>query len=117
MRNIAIVVDTNSGIKQGEFEDVYVVPMPFMIDGEEYFEDINLTQEEFHKKLEEDAQISTSQPSIFQVVELWEELLKKYKQIIHMPMSSALSQTCETAKNAAREYEGKVFVVDNKYNS
>ena len=114
MRNIAIVVDTNSGIKQGEFEDVYVVPMPFMIDGEEYFEDINLTQEEFHKKLEEDAQISTSQPSIFQVVELWEELLKKYKQIIHIPMSSALSQTCETAKNAAREYEGKVFVVDNK---
>ena len=93
MRSIAIVVDTNSGIKQGEFEDVYVVPMPFIIDGEEYFEDINLTQEEFYKKLEENAQISTSQPSIFQVVELWKDLLKKYKQIIHLPMSSALSQT------------------------
>ena len=114
MRNIAIVVDTNSGIKHGEFEDVYVVPMPFMIDGEEYFEDVNLTQEEFYKKLEEDAQISTSQPSIAQVVELWEKLLKKYQQIIHIPMSSALSQTCETAKNFARDYKGKILVVDNK---
>lgn len=114
MRSIAIVVDTNSGIKQGEFEDVYVVPMPFIIDGEEYFEDINLTQEEFYKKLEENAQISTSQPSIFQVVELWKDLLKKYKQIIHLPMSSALSQTCEVAKNASLDFPEKVFVVDNK---
>lgn len=114
MRSVAIVVDTNSGIKQGEFEDVYVVPMPFIIDGEEYFEDINLTQEEFYNKLEENAQISTSQPSIFQVVELWKKLLKKYKQIIHLPMSSALSQTCEMVKNTSLDFPEKVFVVDNK---
>ena len=117
MRNIAVVVDSNSGVTSKDLQslkDVYVIPMPFMIDGEEYFEEINLSQEDFYSKLENDSDISTSQPAIGQVIELWDNLLKKYKQIIHIPMSSSLSQTCETAKNFAKDYEGKVFVVDNK---
>ena len=117
MRNIAVVVDSNSGVTSKDLQslkDVYVIPMPFMIDGEEYFEEINLSQEDFYSKLENDSDISTSQPAIGQVIELWDNLLKKYKQIIHIPMSSSLSQTCETAKNFAKDYEEKVFVVDNK---
>ena len=117
MRNIAVVVDSNSGVTSKDLQslkDVYVIPMPFMIDGEEYFEEINLSQEDFYSKLENDSDISTSQPAIGQVIEIWDNLLKKYKQIIHIPMSSSLSQTCEIAKNFAKDYEGKVFVVDNK---
>ncbi len=89
--------------------------MPFTIEGEEYFEDINLSQEEFYKKLlDEDASISTSQPSIASVTEIWDELLKEYDQVVHIPMSSGLSMSCETATNFAKEYDGKVFVVNNR---
>ncbi len=117
MNKIAVVTDSNSGISQNEakeLKDIYVIPMPFTIDGEEYFEDINLTQEEFYQKLLNDADISTSQPSIGGIIELWEELLKSYDYILHIPMSSALSMSCETAKNFAQEYNGKVLVIDNK---
>ena len=117
MSKIAVVTDSNAGITQveaKEMKDVYVVPMPFMIDGEEYFEDINLTQEQFYQKLTEDAEISTSQPSIGYITELWDKLLKEYDYIVHIPMSSALSMSCETAKNFAKDYNGKVLVVDNK---
>lgn len=114
---IAVVTDSNAGITQKEakeLRDVYVIPMPFTIDGEEYFEDINLSQEEFYKKLTNDAGISTSQPSIGGITELWDKLLESYDYIIHIPMSSALSMSCETATNFAKEYNGKVLVVDNK---
>ena len=114
---IAVVTDSNAGITQKEakeLQDVYVIPMPFTIDGEEYFEDINLSQEEFYKKLTNDAGISTSQPSIGGITELWDKLLESYDYIIHIPMSSALSMSCETATNFAKEYNGKVLVVDNK---
>lgn len=117
MSKIAVVTDSNAGITQAEakeLKDVYVVPMPFMIDGEEYFEDINLTQEQFYQKLTEDAEISTSQPSIGYITDLWEKLLKEYDYIVHIPMSSALSMSCETAQNFAKDYNGKVLVVDNK---
>ena len=117
MRKIAVVVDSNSGVTKKDLQtlqDVFVVPMPFMINDEEYFEEINLTQNDFYKLLGEDAQISTSQPAIGEVVELWKDLLKKYKQVVHIPMSSALSQTYATAQNFAKDFEGKVFVVDNK---
>lgn len=117
MLKIAVVTDSNAGITQKEAEelkDVFVVPMPFTIDGEEYFEDINLTQDEFYKKLTDNADISTSQPSIGSVTELWEDLLTKYDQIVHIPMSSSLSMTCETAKNFSKDYNGKVQVVDNQ---
>lgn len=114
---VAIVTDSNSGITQAqakELKDGYVLPMPFMIDDEEYFEDINLTQEEFYQKLTDNAEISTSQPAVGEFTELWDKLLKEYDQIVHIPMSSGLSKSCETATNFAREYEGKVQVVDNK---
>ena len=114
---IAIVTDSNSGITQAQatsYKDCFVLPMPFMIDDEEYFEDINLTQEEFYQKLTENAEISTSQPAIGAVTELWEKLLKDYDEIVHIPMSSGLSMSCETAKNFAKDFEGRVQVVDNK---
>lgn len=115
---VAIVTDSNAGITQKEAESIEslrVLPMPFTIEGEEYFEDINLSQEEFYKKLlDEDASISTSQPSIASVTEIWDELLKEYDQVVHIPMSSGLSMSCETATNFAKEYDGKVFVVNNR---
>lgn len=117
MKKIAVVTDSNSNITQQEakeLKDVYVIPMPFIVDGEEYFEDVNLTQEGFYEKLLAGADISTSQPSVGQVTELWDELLKKYDQIVHIPMSSALSESCNSAKNFAKEYNGRVVVVDNR---
>ena len=88
--------------------------MPFYINEELFFEDITLTQEEFYKRLAEDADISTSQPSPGDVTDLWDELLESYDEIVHIPMSSGLSSSCETAMMLARDYEGKVFVVDNQ---
>lgn len=116
MKKIAIVTDSNSGITQSQAAKlgVHVVPMPFYINEELYFEDITLTKEEFYQKLEEDAEISTSQPSPASVLELWDELLKEYEQIVYIPMSSGLSASCETAMALARDYEEKVFVVDNQ---
>lgn len=116
MKKIAVVTDSNSGITQKEMKEIknlFVIPMPFMIGEEEYFEDINLTQEEFYKKLLSNENITTSQPSIGAIVELWESILKDYDEIVHIPMSSALSMSCETAKNFAKQFNGKVQVVDN----
>ena len=116
MNKIRIVTDSNSGITQEEAKKlgVFVVPMPFLINGEEYYEDINLTQEQFYAHLRGDASVSTSQPSIASVTELWDELLKEDCEIVHIPMSSGLSETCHTAQSLAKEYNGKVHVVDNQ---
>ena len=117
MKKIAIVTDTNSGVTKEEtkkFDNLFIVPMPFIIEGEEYFEGENLTQDEFYEKLALNQDVSTSQPSIFVVKELWDELLKSFDEIVYIPMSSALSKSCEAAQNAAEEYNGKVEVVDNK---
>ena len=116
MGKIAIVTDSNSGITQEEAKElgIRVVPMPFYINGELYYEDITLTQDEFYEKLETGADISTSQPSPGDVMELWEELLEEYDEVIHIPMSSGLSSSCENAIMLAREFEGKVHVVDNQ---
>lgn len=115
---IAVVTDSNSGItqKQAKEMEVFVLPMPFMIDGETYFEDITLTQEDFYKRLGEDADISTSQPSPESVMNLWDDVLKDYDQLVHIPMSSGLSGSCGTAMMLAEDekYEGKVFVVNNQ---
>ena len=116
MKKIAVVTDSNSGITQKEMKEIknlFVIPMPFMIGEEEYFEDINLTQEGFYQKLLSNENITTSQPSIGAIVELWESILKDYDEIVHIPMSSALSMSCETAKNFAKQFNGKVQVVDN----
>ena len=116
MSRVAIVTDSNSGItqKQGEELGIRVLPMPFYINEELFFEDITLTQEEFYKRLAEDADISTSQPSPGDVTDLWDEILKTYDEIVHIPMSSGLSSSCETAMMLAADYDGKVFVVDNQ---
>ena len=116
MGKIAIVTDSNSGITQSQAKElgIRVLPMPFFINGKMYFEDITLTQKEFYKKLDEDADISTSQPSPGDVMELWDEVLKDYDEIIHIPMSSGLSSSCETAMALANDYDGRVHVVDNQ---
>lgn len=116
MSKVAIVTDSNSGITQSLAKEmgVYVLPMPFMIDGKEYFEDINLTQEDFYEKLKADVSITTSQPAIEDITALWDKLLKEYDEIVHIPMSSGLSGSCQTAFMLAREYDGKVQVVDNQ---
>ena len=116
MKKIAIVTDSNSGITQemGKSMGIHVIPMPFFIDGELFLEDITLTQEEFYKRLGEDSDISTSQPSPGEVMECWDELLKEYDEIVHIPMSSGLSSTCHAAQSLSQEYEGKVCVVDNQ---
>ena len=114
---IAIVTDSNSGITQSQAGElgIFVLPMPFMINGETFEEDINLTQEEFYKRQAEDADISTSQPSPQDVTDLWDKLLAEgYEQIVHIPMSSGLSGSCQTARMLADDYEGKVFVVNNQ---
>ena len=111
--SIAFVTDSNSGITQEEGKElgISVLPMPFYIDGQIYYEDITLSQEEFYQKLSEDADISTSQPSPADVLELWEKLLKEYEQVVHIPMSSGLSASCETAMALSQDFEGKVQVV------
>ena len=116
MSKIRVVTDSNSGITQAEAKKLglSVIPMPFLIDGEEYYEDINLTQQEFYEHLRGNAAVSTSQPSVTAVTELWDELLKEYDEIVHIPMSSGLSETCHTAQNLAKDYGGRVQVVDNQ---
>lgn len=116
MKKIAIVTDTNSGISPEEAKKMgcFVVPMPFIIDGETFFEGVNLTVDKFYEIQSIGKKITTSQPNINEIVALWEELLKTYDEIVHIPMSSGLSQSCETAKNFAEQFDGKVQVVDNR---
>ncbi len=116
MGKVAVITDSNSGITQKEAAElgIQVVPMPFYINEELFFEDITLTQEEFYEKLSEDAEISTSQPSPGDILDLWNETLKTYDEIVYLPMSSSLSSSCETAIMLSEEFDGKVFVVDNQ---
>ena len=116
MGKIAIVTDSNSGItqEQGRELGVYVLPMPFYINDVMYLEGITLSQEEFYKRLIQDETISTSQPSPAEVCGLWDNLLEEYDEVVHIPMSSGLSASCETAMGLARDYGGKVQVVDNQ---
>ncbi len=112
---VAVVTDTNSGVTPEFAKEigVTVVPMPFLIDGEEYFENVNLTQEKFYEKIMSGANVSTSQPNVNSVTETWRELLKAYDEIVYIPMSSGLSGSCASAINFAKEFNGKVEVVDN----
>lgn len=116
MGNVAIVTDSNSGISQAEGKElgIYVIPMPFLVDGKLYFEDVDMNKEQFYHFLENDADLSTSQPSPGDVMDLWDKLLKEYDEIVHIPMSSGLSASCSTAMGLARDYGGKVQVVDNQ---
>ena len=112
---VAVVTDSNSGITQAQAKEmgVYVLPMPFMIDGTEYLEDIDLTQKEFYEHLSGDHDVSTSQPSPETILNLWEKLLEEYDAVVHIPMSSGLSSSCQTAKMLADDFDGKVQVADN----
>ena len=116
MSRIAVITDSNSGIN---FEDakelgIKVLPMPFLIDGKTYFEEISLSQEEFFEKLENDVDISTSQPSPESVMKIWDEALEEADEVVYIPMSSGLSSSCHTALMLAHDYDGKVQVVDNQ---
>ena len=116
MARIAIVTDSNSGITQAEAEKlgIYVLPMPFMIGGETFFEGVNLTQEEFYRKLRTGVPVSTSQPAPDSVLRLWRRLLLDYDQVVHIPMSSGLSGSCQTAVMLADDFDGRVQVVNNQ---
>jgi DegV family protein with EDD domain len=116
MGKVAIVTDSNSGITQKKAKEmgIRVIPMPFYINEELFYEDITLTQDEFYQRLAEDAEISTSMPSPGDIIELWKELLREYDEIVHIPMSSGLSSSCETALMLSQEFEGKVYVIDNQ---
>ncbi len=116
MSRLAIITDSNSGITQSRGKElgIFVLPMPFFIDGQLFLEDITLTQEQFYDRLGGDSDISTSQPSPGDVMELWENVLKDYDEIVHIPMSSGLSSSCATALSIAEEYDGRVQVVNNQ---
>ena len=113
---IAVVTDSNSGITQSDAKEigVFVLPMPFMINGDTFYEDIDLSQEEFYRMLENGGDISTSQPSPEAVMNLWDEILRDYDEIVHIPMSSGLSGSCQSAMMLAEEYDGRVQVVNNQ---
>lgn len=117
MSKIAIMTDSNAGINQEEAvkEGVFVLPMPFYINDQVYFEDIDLTQDQFYEKLTAGVDIHTSMPSPGATIDFWNNLLKDFDQIIYIPMSSGLSSSCATAAAlAADDFVGKVFVVDNQ---
>ena len=116
MKRIAIVTDSNSGITQTEAKQLGIsaLPMPFFIDDTLYFEAITLTQMAFYDRLLQDADISTSQPSLGDVTQLWDQLLQEHESVLHIPMSSGLSSSCQSARMLADDYNGRVVVVDNQ---
>ena len=116
MSRIAIATDSNSGITQAQAKElgIFVLPMPFYINDELFLEDITLTQEQFYQKMEEGADVKTTQPAPGDVIEFWDKLLRDYDEIVHIPMSSGLSSTCETAEMLSEDYGGKVQVVNNQ---
>ena len=116
MKKVAVITDSNSGITQAEGKKlgISVLPMPFFINEELYYEDINLTQDEFYLFLEQGADIKTSQPTPDAVISLWDKTLETYDEIVYLPMSSGLSGSCATAKMLAEDYDSRVCVVDNQ---
>lgn len=116
MAKTAIVTDSNSGITQSEAKKlgIFVVPMPFLVDGEQFYEDITLTQELFYEKLAADATVSTSQPIVGELLEFWDKILTEYDDMVYIPMSGGLSESCNTAKALAKDYNGRIQVVDNQ---
>ena len=118
MEKVAVITDSNSGITQSEAKDlgIRVVPMPFFVNGETFYEDISMNQQEFYDYLSQGAEVMTSQPSPETLTKLWDEVLEEYEEIVYIPMSSGLSSSCGTAMMLSyeEEYENKVFVVDNQ---
>lgn len=117
MKSIAIVTDSNCGMSPAQVKalGIYMLPMPFFIDDKEYLEDIDMNQSEFFQHLEQNpsCRVSTSQPTPESVTTLWDKLLKDYDEIVHIPMSSGLSSSMQTARMLAEDYDGRVRVVNN----
>lgn len=115
-KRVAVVADTNCGITLEEAKDlgIYLITMPFCVDGEEYFEYKTMNHEQFFEKLRGGAEVSTSMPSPADLIDTWEELLEEYDEVVYIPMSSGLSGSCYAAMGFAEEFDGKVVVVDNK---
>lgn len=116
MDRVSVITDSNSGITPVEAEElgIRVVPMPFLIDGETYYEDINLDKDSFFRRLNEDTDISTSQPEPGSVTGIWDEELENADAVVYIPMSSGLSSSCHTALMLSQDYGGRVQVVDNQ---
>lgn len=116
MGKIAIVTDSNSGITQTQAEElgIWVLPMPFMIDDETFYEGITLSQDAFYERLSQGAQVVTSQPTPDAVMKLWEQLLETHDELVYIPMSSGLSGSCQSALMLAQQYDGRVQVVNNQ---
>lgn len=116
MSKVIVVTDSNSGITPDEAKmlGVEVIPMPFYIDEQMYYENIDLTQEQFYEKLTAGGDIKTSMPLVGDVTDKWDELLKENDEIVYIPMSSGLSSSCETAYMLSQDYDGKVQVVNNQ---
>lgn len=116
MSKIAVITDSNAHITPQEAEKlgISVVPMPFTISDETFYEGINLTREEFYEKMESGASIATSQPSPSDVMSIWDEALKTHDEVVYIPMSSGLSGSCQSARMLADDYDGKVQVVNNQ---
>lgn len=116
MKRIAVLTDTNSGLTpaQAERYGVFLIPMPIILDGETYYEDVSITPEKFYPRLAAGAMVSTSQPSPGDVADLWERLLGEYEKVIYIPMSSGLSSSWQTSAMLAEEYGGRVLTVNNR---
>lgn len=112
----AILTDSNSGIfpVEGDRLGIFVMPMPVILDGREYFEGVDLTPKEFYQRMAEGAEASTSQPSPGDVTAMFDRILSQgYDELVYIPMSSGLSSSYQTARILAEEYEGRVQVVNN----
>lgn len=116
MSKIAIMTDTNSGIKPqfAKENGIFLIQMPFFVDSEEFFEYGSMEQDEFFARMAAGATVSTSQPSPADICEMWDKVLETNDYVIYIPMSSNLSGTYSTAKMLSLDYDGKVLVVDNK---
>lgn len=115
MQNIAIMTDSNCGFlpEDGEKMGISIVPMPLIIDGTTYFEGVDITSEEFYRLQGNGAEITSSLPSPGSVMDMWDELLKTHDEVVYIPMSSGLSNSCNSALMLAEDYDGRVHVVDN----
>lgn len=112
----AVMTDSNSGITPEEAKrlGIYSLSMPVIIDGNVYFEGKDITQEQFYGDMIAGKDVTSSQPSPGDVMDMWDEILKSdFEQIVYIPMSSGLSASCHAATQLAQEYDGKVQVVDD----
>lgn len=116
MKKTAVVTDSNAGFlpEEAKEKQIFILPMPFMIDGKDYLENVDLTEEVFYQMMGENKSISTSQPAPGDVMALWDSVLAEYEELVYIPMSSGLSASCQSAVMLAKDYGGRVQVADNR---